>query len=90
MTSDRPSLTKSPVENFSQKSTSELIEEHRLTEHDIGAIEQGCLGCSTWPKTFAFVIGLGLLCALAVLLPVILVNTLANVKYTTTTTITTG
>lgn len=83
---DRTSWTKSPVENLSQESTSQLIEEQRLSQRGVGAGEQGCLGCSSWPKTFAFVIGLGLLCAAAVLLPVILTNTLGVVTQTSPTT----
>jgi hypothetical protein len=86
----RTSLTVSSEQGFSSEKASPLIEQSRPTEHELEASTEGCLGCSTWPKTFAFVIGLGLICAIAVLVPIILTNIFGSGKGNTVTTITTG
>jgi hypothetical protein len=82
----RSSWTTSPVEIFSQNTTSQLVEERNFSQYEVDAMEQGCLGCSSWPKTFAFVIALVIICAAAVLIPVVLTNTLGLVTKLTTTT----
>ena len=73
-----------------QTTASPLIEEPQPSQDELGTSEEGCLGCSTWPKTFALVIGLGVVCAAAVLIPLILTNTIGLVKGNTTSTITIG
>ena len=40
------------------------------------ASQTGCGICSTWPRTFAFVAALGLLCATVIIVPIVLTNTL--------------
>jgi hypothetical protein len=73
-----------------QTTASSLIKEPQSSQDELGASEEGCLGCSTWPKTFAFVIGLGVVCAVAVLVPLILTNTLGLAKGNTISSTTIG
>lgn len=73
-----PHLLRTSEQISVEPTTSKLSQDTLRSQSQKTESTKGCLGCVTWPRTFAFILALVLILAVAIVIPIVVTNTLAT------------